>query len=253
MCAHTPSPLALLPRQDAAALRPLVTLKGKEVRIVLAAKPKLVRLFFPEAPTSAVIRYTFAAACFALAFLVRLMLDPVLKEHSPLVLFALAVAVSAIRGGSGPGILAALLGAFGSLYFFPPMGVFSLPAVEYRPTVAYQLIVFLGVGLTLSWLGGELRRLRWNAVKVAEERKVMLNQLRDMLAERDAALENVRVLSGLLRICASCKRICDDQGQWQQMEVYIAGHSQAKFSHGLCPACAEQFYAEMAEIPSPKM
>lgn len=211
------------------------------------------RLFFPETPTSAIVRYTFAAACFALAFVIRLMLDPALKEHSPLVLFALAVAVSAIRGGAGPGIIATLLGAFGSLYFFPPMGRLSLPAVEYRPTVAYQLAVFLVVGLILSWLGGELRRLRWNALKLADEREQMLHQLRDMLSQRDTALENVRVLSGLLRICASCKKIRDDAGQWHPMEEYIAGHSQAQFSHGLCPTCAGQFYAEMVETSSPKV
>ena len=218
----------------------------------MGSPPKLVRLFFPEAPTAATVRYTFAVVCFALAFVIRLALDPVLKEHSPLVLFALAVAVSAIRGGSGPGIVATLLGAYGSLYFFPPMGMFSLPSVEYRPTVAYQLLVFLVVGLILSWLGGELRRLRWNAVQTANERSEMLQNLRETLAQRDAALENVRLLSGLLRICASCKKIRDDKGQWQQMEVYIARHSEAQFSHGLCPTCAGKFYAELAETPSRK-
>ena len=210
----------------------------------------LLRLFFPETPASPAVRYTFAAAFFALSFFFRLMLDPALKEHSPLVLFALAVAVSAIRGGFGPGVFATVLGAFGSLYFFPPVAVFSLPAIEYRPTVEYQLIVFFIVGLILSWLGGELRRLRWNAVELANERSKMLQSLRETLAQRDAALENVRVLSGLLPICASCKRIRDDQGAWQQMEAYISAHSQAQFSHGLCPGCALHYYEEMAATPS---
>lgn len=211
---------------------------------------RVLLLFFPETPASPAVRYTFAAAFFVLAFFFRLLLDPALKEHSPLVLFALAVAVSAIRGGFGPGVLATVLGAFGSLYFFPPMAVFSLPAMEYRTTVAYQLVVFVIVGLILSWLGGELRRLRWNAVQLANERSEMLKNLRETLAQRDAALENVRLLSGLLPICAACKKIRDDEGNWQQIETYISGHSQAKFSHGLCPICARKFFNDMAELPS---
>jgi K+-sensing histidine kinase KdpD len=211
---------------------------------------RVLHLFFPDSPAPAVVRYAFAAVFFVLAFFFRLLLDPALKEHSPLVLFALAVAVSAIRGGFGPGVLATALGAIGSLYFFPPMGVFSLPTAEYRTTVAYQLIVFVIVGLILSWLGGELRRLRWNALQLADERSEMLKNLRETLAERDAALENVRVLSGLLPICAACKKIRDDEGNWQQIETYISGHSQAKFTHGLCPACARQFYDDMAATPS---
>jgi PAS domain S-box-containing protein len=60
--------------------------------------------------------------------------------------------------------------------------------------------------------------------------------------ELRAAMANVKVLSGLLPICASCKRIRDADGTWQQLEVYIHNHSQAQFSHGLCPTCLEQLY-----------
>jgi hypothetical protein len=53
---------------------------------------------------------------------------------------------------------------------------------------------------------------------------------------------SVRTLSGLLPICASCKKIRDDQGYWTQIELYIRDHSQAEFSHGICPDCAERLY-----------
>jgi len=54
--------------------------------------------------------------------------------------------------------------------------------------------------------------------------------------------EEVRVLRGLLPICASCKRIRNTKGEWEQMEVYIRTHSEAEFTHGLCPVCiGEQF------------
>ena len=58
------------------------------------------------------------------------------------------------------------------------------------------------------------------------------------------SLEQVRQLSGLLPICSKCKKIRDDRGYWQQVETYIEHHSQATFSHGLCPACLEIIYGD---------
>jgi hypothetical protein len=54
------------------------------------------------------------------------------------------------------------------------------------------------------------------------------------------ALEEIKVLEGLLPICAQCKKIRDDQGGWQQVEAYIGEHTKAKFSHGYCPECARK-------------
>ena len=62
--------------------------------------------------------------------------------------------------------------------------------------------------------------------------------------ELSSALGKVRQLSGLLPICATCKKIRDTQGEWSQMEVYITAHSEAGFSHGLCPECAKAFREE---------
>jgi hypothetical protein len=61
----------------------------------------------------------------------------------------------------------------------------------------------------------------------------------------DRALANEKVLSGLLPICASCKRIRDDQGYWRQIESYLKAHTEAEFSHGLCPGCADRLYPEL--------
>lgn len=57
------------------------------------------------------------------------------------------------------------------------------------------------------------------------------------VAELQAALANVRQLSGLLPICAYCKRIRDDADYWQQIEQYLVEHSEAQFTHGICPEC----------------
>ena len=56
------------------------------------------------------------------------------------------------------------------------------------------------------------------------------------------ALDNIKTLEGLLPMCANCKNIRDDDGYWQQVEVYIRQHSKAKCSHSICPKCARQLY-----------
>ena len=75
--------------------------------------------------------------------------------------------------------------------------------------------------------------------------------LQERLAERveelQAALSNVKRLHGLLPICSYCKRIRGDDQYWQQVEGYIAEHSDAQFSHGICPACYVAVNAELDE------
>jgi PAS domain S-box-containing protein len=71
-----------------------------------------------------------------------------------------------------------------------------------------------------------------------EERERLIGELQEALAE-------VKTLSGLLPICASCKSIRDDQGYWRQIEAYIQDHSEAEFSHSVCPECAKKLYPEV--------
>lgn len=67
----------------------------------------------------------------------------------------------------------------------------------------------------------------------------------ELIAQLEDALLQVKRLSGLLPICASCKRIRNEEGGWQQIEDYIACHSEADFSHGICPQCARRLYPEV--------
>jgi hypothetical protein len=57
-------------------------------------------------------------------------------------------------------------------------------------------------------------------------------------------LQENEELKGILPICAHCKKIRDDAGYWHPVEEYIRGHSEAQFSHGICPNCAREFYPE---------
>jgi hypothetical protein len=61
----------------------------------------------------------------------------------------------------------------------------------------------------------------------------------------DQALARVKTLSGLLPICASCKRIRDDTGYWSQIEAYVRKHTEADFSHGICPECARRLFPDV--------
>ena len=65
------------------------------------------------------------------------------------------------------------------------------------------------------------------------------------IIELHKALDEVKTLSGFLPICASCKKIRDDKGYWNQIEAYISEHSEAEFSHGICPECAKNLYPDL--------
>ncbi len=77
--------------------------------------------------------------------------------------------------------------------------------------------------------------------RIARERENLIVQLHDAVAE-------VNQLSGLLPVCAACKKIRDENGQWKQMEMYISEHSEAEFSHGLCPECSRKAFSELGEM-----
>lgn len=69
-----------------------------------------------------------------------------------------------------------------------------------------------------------------------------------LIDELTESLKQVKTLSGLLPICASCKRIRDDRGYWQQVETYIADHTNADFTHGICPDCLEKYKSSVHTV-----
>ncbi len=86
------------------------------------------------------------------------------------------------------------------------------------------------------------------------ERKQAEQALREATIEREklihelqSTLDNVKTLQGLIPICANCKKIRDDKGYWNQVDGYISKHTDAKFSHGICPECAKRIYGDVGE------
>ena len=76
------------------------------------------------------------------------------------------------------------------------------------------------------------------------QRKRTETEREKLISDLEDALTQVKMLSGLLPICASCKKIRDDKGYWNQIETYIEHHSEAQFSHGICGECAEKLYGD---------
>lgn len=92
----------------------------------------------------------------------------------------------------------------------------------------------------------ELLKLRVRNHLELKQRNDIIREQRDLLeqqkVELEAALERVKHLEGVIPICMYCKSIRDDNATWQQLEKYICEHSDAQFSHGICPACIKEHY-----------
>ncbi len=114
----------------------------------------------------------------------------------------------------------------------PAAGLIETQDRHVRNTTMALALIW-GIGLAGIALG--YRRVS----RVEAAREGVIRELQDALAQ-------VKALSGLLPICASCKKVRDDQGYWQQIESYISAHSHAEFTHGICPECTRRLYPDFA-------
>lgn len=111
--------------------------------------------------------------------------------------------------------------------------VFEL-AVYWRPTMSPYIEAILDGSFILAIT------LMLVYIAVYRPMRFLINQYR-------SALDEVRTLRGIITICSACKKIRSDAQSWEQMEAYVQAHSEAKFSHGLCPDCIQRLYPEDAE------
>jgi AmiR/NasT family two-component response regulator len=121
-----------------------------------------------------------------------------------------------------------------------PTPVVILTAYESQDFLQKAATAGVGAYLTKPPKPKELER----AIAIAMARHLDLVELRRLNKELELALDEVKRLRGILPICANCKKIRDDQGYWQQIETYIRDHSEADFSHGICPDCIKKRYLE---------
>ena len=110
---------------------------------------------------------------------------------------------------------------------------FEAGGVDYvsKPLELQEVLARVATHLTLRYLQQQLEQKN--------------NALQEKNLQLQEALDKVKTLRGLLPICANCKKIRDDGGYWQQVEAYIADHSEAEFTHGICPTCMEKLYPDL--------
>lgn len=149
------------------------------------------------------------------------------------------------------------------VFYFLPVGLGTWAGGR-RMGLALALtcaVVWLIVDATTGTLYAVLWYRYWNtfiryiafvilALLIARMKGLMEQQEKALSGSLTHALAEVRELRGLLPICAACKKIRNDQGYWEHIEVYIAAHSQTEFTHSICPECTQRLYTDLFQPPS---
>jgi len=232
-----------------------------------------VGIRFTERWQKGVFDSAFTIGAVALASLIHFALGEQFAGRTPFLVSILAVMISAMRGGLVQGLLATALSlgieiaVWGEWAWLRP----DLGSSHFTETVLY-LIEGLVISLLADYYlngrvalrqGGTAVPVEVTGRSLYEQDKPMhaallhdlvearvaerTSALVEMVADLRATLENVKTLTGLLAICGSCKRIREDDGSWSQVEDYIRAHSNAEFSHSLCPDCLATLREEIAE------
>jgi K+-sensing histidine kinase KdpD len=183
---------------------------------VQSANCYLLRTKSSKTFLSLLLPYGIAAVSIAIVMSIRMLLDPLLGDHLPFGPFVIAIVITSWLGGWKPSLVSLLLGLLaGAFFFMPPRWSFRVDQVAHQ----VSLVLYFFVGITTILLFESIRKARHRA---------------------EEALANVKILQGLLPICAWCKKIRDDQNYWRQVESYLAEHTGAQFTHSICPSCLER-------------
>jgi K+-sensing histidine kinase KdpD len=188
------------------------------------------RLFIRPERSNLLSDLLLAVVAVAAAAGLRLLLTPVLYDRAAFVLFGLAVMITSWMGGRRVGLITTASATVAGMLLF------VLPFTE-ATTRSWQnetlVVLFAVEGCGISFLAGQLHAQRSRARQEAQDAIRARNEL-------EAALAQVQTLRGLIPICAWCKKIRNDNGYWEQLELYITKHSEADFTHGMCPDCARK-------------
>jgi hypothetical protein len=156
----------------------------------------------------------------------------------------------------------ALLSTIAGIFWLqlPALAVYPYPeAFKIRLVSMYLVVMVITGGFEYS--RRRYRDAMWREREKLERETLLLNQevqerLRTereketLIRDLQESLTQVRTLKGLVPICAHCHRIRDDQGFWNQLEIYLREHSDAQFSHGICPACVQAHYSGLGLDPA---
>lgn len=149
------------------------------------------------------------------------------------------------------------------LYITPVLLSLRSPGKRAVLVLAALCSVLIVAGYFLSPPGGELWKVLFNrAIAILAiwitaflglQGKMLMERREQEVREREKVMEEVKVLRGMLPICAWCKKVRNDKGYWTQLESYISTHSEATFSHGICPECMEKNFSGFTGKESPDL
>ena len=111
---------------------------------------------------------------------------------------------------------------------------------EWQVDEIFTAFIIFTIGLAIF----SFRRWREQIGEHSELIK-LITEKEKLIVELQDASEKINILRGFLPICSYCKKIRNDEGYWEQVENYISEHSEAQFSHGICPTCAKKHYSEL--------
>jgi hypothetical protein len=151
-------------------------------------------------------------------------------------------------------------------YYLSIFILYYIPIAVIAWYIGRRWSLFLSLASSASWMYVECRlehfypttfHLLWNtmlrlvsyviiALTVNKIRELYEGQ-KTLASNLQKSLDEIKVLRGMLPICASCKKIRDDSGYWQNLENYIRDHSEADFTHSICPECMEKLYPDIYE------
>jgi hypothetical protein len=119
------------------------------------------------------------------------------------------------------------------------------PEVQLLTQHAFQTIyLFIAMFAQITWTFGFVMM---NSQRLEDDLRQSRSDLSEANQYLEKALKEVRQLGGLLPICSNCKKIRDSEDYWHQVEVYISSHSDARFSHSICPDCIKELYPDLCD------
>jgi len=173
------------------------------------------------------VLFQFVAALFALRLI------PITGKKTAWLLVAVAISLMTVRRFQSLVLLVSGQSSAAPDVFFEAVGL----VISCCMMAGIYLIQPLFRAMASS--RDELRDMNEKLSSLSAEQTTLIAKLQDALAK-------IKTLRGMLPICASCKKVRDDKGYWSQIEVYVRDHSEAEFTHGLCPDCAKKYFDEIS-------
>ena len=173
------------------------------------------------------VLFQFVAALFALRLI------PITGKKTAWLLVAVAISLMTVRRFQSLVLLVSGQSSAAPDVFFEVVGL----VISCCMMAGIYLIQPLFRAMASS--RDELRDMNEKLSSLSAEQTTLIVKLQDALAK-------IKTLRGMLPICASCKKVRDDKGYWSQIEVYVRDHSEAEFTHGLCPDCAKKYFDEIS-------